>query len=323
MAKADGMFPRDVEKLFTTLRSWLRSEISVSGATLMKFDREKEQEGVEIRVQVRNAAPSREDGGEVVFIGVGLRILDGRDRTGRPTWISGIRKTRPSDRQDIRQGTDRGTWVAGSEWPREATANEESFGEVLFPGESVIYQMQTPTTDLPYIRIKVEGTVSRRHLFHFIRTMEGLEPWTRPLLLETFRALKAANIHRPALTATSALPKFGPKTTLEEVTAFRQALKEAMAQISQTNLSLNTAFHSAPGPEIRDLLKQVVGQYLVSLNKACANTLEALSTGDTGRMHEATDSLKQQLAAAEEVNFKMLQVMSGLGITPDEAGIGG
>ena len=54
------------------------------------------------------------------------------------------------------------------------------------------------------------------------------------------------------------------------------------------------------------------------MKEACAGTLEALSSGNTEQMRDAADAIKQRLVASEEVDRQTLQLMSQLGIAPEE-----
>lgn len=190
--------------------------------------------------------------------------------------------------------------------------------EILYPTEEVNYDIQIPQDRLPYVDIKVEGSVSRRHLFRFSQTIADLEQWTRPILVETFRSLNAIDVSTPISHAVRAIPEFGAKTTLEEVAQFRQAISESIPQFQQIMKSLNKVFHSAPNQEIRDYLKETVGHYITSGEKICNSALASLSSGDSKLMCEAAESLRQHLSLAEEVSRKKLYLMSRFGIDPAE-----
>lgn len=325
MGEHDSASSRD-DQWLQSLRGWLHSEMSTSQPELMTFGPESrahppEQEGVQATIRVQNEAPASSDGGEVVFVGVGLHISDGRkEHTSYLRWVSTIKTSRPSDRPTPPGMYRQQAWFSRSQQMPAETSGDKRFGEVLFPGESVVYEMRVPTADLPYTNIQVEGTVSRRHLFHCVQRMKGLERWTRPLLVETLRALDAINIHRPLLTATNAIPELGPQTTLADLETFRTAVGKAQADINQIGQELNKVFHSAPDPEFRQYMKEVVGRYLASVQKTGAGMLEALSSGDTERMRIAAGELRHQLIAAEEVKQERLRLMSRLGVAPDEVG---
>ena len=140
-----------------TLRYLLKSEIPIN---------DQDEGEVIATIKVCNDAPVSPDGGDIVFLGVGLRIIDGRERGGRK-WASKVTKSRPADNLELRQKYNEGTWIGGTGTSFPAvTADEQSHGEVLFPEECVEYEIKTSKAELPYLDILVEGSVSRRHLFH-------------------------------------------------------------------------------------------------------------------------------------------------------------
>lgn len=322
MADQDGASQCHAESL-RGLRRWLYTEMSVSRPEEMTFARAfavspLEQEGVELTVRVQNDAPMNSEGGDVVFIGVGLRVSDGREQhTDRPSWLSTISKARPSDRSDLHRRYERGGWVGGREAFPAVTADERSFGEVLFPGECVVYEMRIPTAILPYTAIQVEGSVSRRHLFHFVQPTKGLERWTRPLLLETFHALDALDIHKPILMTTEPAFELGPQTTLADIETFKTTVGDAMEEVNLITQELNKLYASAPNQELRDFIKIIVGQYLSSVRQAGLKALDSFSSGDTETMCVAVEGLRQQLLGAEEVKRSRRELMSLFEVNED------
>lgn len=311
MAATDSNLAENIENVLKELQGYLHSEMSVS---------ESEEDNAGVIIIIRNDAPPREDGGQIVFTGVGMRVIDGSERfvSNPPKWTRNIQKTRPSDQEKIRQQYQKGVWVRGVEF-EPVTSNEQTFGETLFPGESVTYEMQISKKSLPSTEIRVEGAVSRRHLFHISRVISGLEKWGEPAIAETLRALNTVDIRRLLITATDAMPDFRSKTTLEEVNAFKGIVEEAKSLIKPTMQALNEVYHSAPNQELRDHMKQNVGHYLTSLEKTFTNTLDALASGNAEQMREATDSLKDYLAASEEVNQKTVELMTRYGVSLEKA----
>lgn len=304
MAKTENVFPENVESFLDTLGHWLHSEMCIG---------QSEEDGVDLTILVRNDAPPREDGVQVVFMGVGLCIIDTRDPADTLiSWTGNIVSSRPSDQQDLRQRYQKGTWFTGDRFITE-TENEESFGEILFPGESVLYEMHIPNEWLPYTEIKVEGSVSRRHLFHISKVTSGLEQWKKPPLVDIFEDLKDIDIRHPIESAISAMPEFGAKTTLEEIATFRKVVEEANTQIGLEMQKLNNVYHATSNQEIRTHMKGTIGQYITSLTKSFASTLEVLSSGNPEQMREATGSLNEQLAVSKEVNQKTKELMARYG----------
>lgn len=100
--------------LIDSARNLLHHEMPISQPVLMTFGRNSrvqpsEQEGVDINVMVSNDAASNENGGEVVFVGVGLRIIDEGQRPGNlPRWMSGIQKSRPNEPRNLGNATVEG-----------------------------------------------------------------------------------------------------------------------------------------------------------------------------------------------------------------------
>jgi hypothetical protein len=292
-----------------SLRGLLKSEMSVSDP--------KEGEVI-ATIKVYNDAPASPDGGDIVFLGVGLRITVGSERgsqRGSAYWPSKISKSRPSDHMDLRQKYNEGTWVGGrgGSFPK-ATADEQSHGEVLFPGESVVYEIKTSEAELPYLDIRVEGSVSRRHLFHVSQPMEALKAWTQPIVAETFHSLDAIDFYTPLLSITEAMPALGPQTTIAEIDAFRAAVGKARDHVGKVTKELNNVYHSAPNQKLRDYMKMGIGQYLTSATKMCDKTLEALSGSDTKKMQEAAEEMKAHLLKADEVKRGQVELMSQFGI---------
>ncbi len=288
-----------------SLRDLLKSEMYIN---------DPEQGEVIATIKVYNDAPASPDGGDIIFLGVGLRIIDGRER-GSTKWDSKISKSRPSDHIELRQKYNEGTWVRGtSDSFPAATADEQSHGEVLFPGESVVYELKTSEGDLPYLDIRVEGSVSRRHLFHISQPMEALKVWTQPLVVETFRALDAIDFYNPLLSLVDVMPEFGPRTTLADIDAFRVAVEKSRDHVIEVGQKLNNVYHSAPNQKLRDYIKNGIGQYISSATKMCNKTLEALSGSDMKQMQETAEEMKAHLLTAEEVKRGRVELISQFGI---------
>ena len=268
-------------------------------------------------IQVYNDAPASFDGGDIVFTGVGLRIIDGStegDKRGTKYWPSRITKSRPSDCVELRKKFDEGSWIGGAAAFPPITSVEDSYGEVLFPGESLIYEIKTLRADLPYLDIRVEGSVSRRHLFHISQPMEALKVWTQPIVAETFRSLDAIDLYSPLLSLVDVMPEFGPQTTLADIEAFRAVIKKSIDHVKEVTGQLNEVYKTAPNQKLRDYMKNGIGQFLNSAAKMGNETLEALSVSDMKKMRDATDRMKVHLLKVEEIKREQKELMSQFGI---------
>lgn len=78
MGETNGNFSENIKNVLEELRSYLHSEMSIG---------QPDQEKVDVTVLVRNDAPLREDGGMVVFTGVGLHILDGSEQSRQSSQV--------------------------------------------------------------------------------------------------------------------------------------------------------------------------------------------------------------------------------------------
>jgi hypothetical protein len=304
MVEQNGSILKNLKDI-QSLRDLLKSEMTISNP--------KDGE-VTTTIKVYNDAPASSDGGDIVFLGVGLRIIDGSLRASQRGIKYHHSKSRPSDSPDLRKKYSEGTWVGSGDSFPATTADEQSHGEVLFPGESVVYEIKTTKDELPYLDIRVDGSVSRRHLFHISQPMEALKALTKPLIVETFRALDAIDFYKPLLSIITVMPSFGPQTTFAEIDAFRVEAEKVKPHVEKVMKELNEVSHSAPNQKLRDYMALGIGQYLESAAITCNSTLKALSGSDTKTMKEAAEKMKAQVLKAEDVKRLQAELMSQFGI---------
>lgn len=291
-------------KNIQVLQNFLKSEMQI----------EETDDGVtKVGIKVYNAAHSGYNGSEVVFTGVGLRIIDGREsyRKKAPT----VNKTRPSDNLELHRKYDEGIWVSGTSgsFPM-VTADEQSHGEVLFPGECVLYEMRTSKGALPYLDIRVEGSVSRRHLFHVSRSMEALKQWRQPLVNETFRAVEKIDFFTPLVAMANEVPGFGPQTTFADIDNLKVEIEKGRSHISAVITKMNKVYDSAPNQKIRDYMKKGIGHYLKSVGMAFDVTERALFSGDMEEMKQAVDEMKGKLLKTGEVKRQRAELIAEFGL---------
>jgi len=294
-----------------SLRGLLKSEMSISDP----------QEGKAIAtIKVYNDAPVSPDGGDIVFLGVGLRIIIGSEKgmqEGSAYWLSRISKSRPSDNTELRRKYDEGTWFGSREGVGSfpvVTSDEESHGEVLFPGESVIYEIKTSEAELPYLDIRVEGSVSRRHLFHISQMMEALKHWSQPLVNETFHAVDKIDFFSPLIAIANEVPVFGSQTTFADIDKLKTEIEKGRAHLEAVIAEMNKVYPSAPNQKLRDYMKEGIGLYLKSAGMAFDATQKALSSGDMEKMKQAVEEMKGKLLKTDQVKLQRAKLMSQFGI---------
>ena len=178
----------------------------------------------------------------------------------------------------------------------------------------MVYEIKTSESQLPYLDIRVEGSVSRRHLFHISQPMEALKVWTQPLVAKTFRALDAIDFYNPLLSVTEVMPALGPQTTLADINAFKVVVEKARGHIGKVKNELNSVYHSTPNQKLRNYMEVGIRQYLKAAAKMCDRTLEALSGSDMKKMKEAAEEMKAQFLEADKVKRGQRELMSQFGI---------
>lgn len=290
-----------------SLRGFLKSEMIIGDPV---------DGAVKAEIRVHNDAPASSEGSEVVFLGVGLIIIDGRVR-GDTNWASKVTlSSTPDENSEIRKKYRKGDYVMGGNEARfpAVTSDESSHGQTLFPGESVVFEIDTTEGQLPYLAISIEGSLSRRHLLHLSRPMEALKKWSQPLVVQTFQDLDKIDLYTPLVSLANMIPEFSPQTTLADIDSFREELEKAIEHVKDTRPELNEVYYAAPNQELRDLMKQQIDHYLTTSARICQTVLETLSGGDMGKMEESSKELKAHLLTLNEVKEAKAESMSQFGI---------
>lgn len=293
-----------------SLGGFLKSEMSIT---------QTDEDNAEIVIKVQNTAPESSLGGDVVFTGVGLRIIDGRIQTkSKIGFTSSVNIVGTIyENNEARQKHQQGVWIQGEAFPA-ITQNEGTFGEVLFAGEGRTYKLRVSKNDLQYLDIRVEGQLSRRHLFHFIEPMGELKARRNPLIKQTMKSLDSINLYRPLIEMVDKIPDLGPETTLSSIDKIRLQVSSMIDHINQSTQGLNDIFRSSPNQEFRDYISLFIVKYVNSVRKACENTMGALSGSDTTNMENALEEMKKQVSTWDEVESKRRELLSTFGIDLDE-----
>jgi len=174
----------DTYNSLKSLGNYLKTEIEVSSGTIERKVRgsqigsrvTKESDGHTVKVTISNTAPTETDWPTVVFTGVGLVVkFPGTVRISIQRMRNqGALKVDLTNAPQInpfrREGSQR---IDGPDYP-VITPDEQRQGHVLFPGQSLTYEMSVTSKACPDIKdmkFWVEGNVSRRHLLHFSKEL--------------------------------------------------------------------------------------------------------------------------------------------------------
>ena len=244
------------ESLMGELKGYLRSELSLGqprAASVSLGDvRPRDYEAVNARVTVTNTAPDPGQWSPIVFLGVGVSVSDSKqgDRN-LPEWVRSQRIHSPEPSVAEHDAEPNYLRVVSSQAIHATTSDEERFGVALFPQQSVTFEFEVPIEHLPYASFRVEGTLSRRHLFHHQQELKMPAEYTRPPILSALQGFNAIELHRPLEAIVESIPGFGPDTKLADVQAFTDALSQSLADIESLQQRLNEVHRDSPGRVIR------------------------------------------------------------------------
>ena len=141
-------------------------------------DRIVEYDCHDIKVTVSNIAPMEPQWPAVVFTGIALVVnaKDNQDAIFKRWHESRLPKIdlkyAPQGRQSSRETIRNYFPHTNKEYFPLITDDERSHGYYLLPGQSITYEMDVlfaECLDFSDVDIRVEATLSRRHLFHFTK----------------------------------------------------------------------------------------------------------------------------------------------------------
>ena len=170
----------DAFSLFQSLGNYLKTELDSSYGIVQKQVRRGarretvETEGHIVKVTVSNTAPVEPKWPLVVFTGVGIAFNPKR-------WNNSIIMKRSTGyKVDLSDAPQGGGWdllkdkqqfqkVDAGQYPM-MTSDERKHGYSLYPGQSIVFEINIEPEDLK--NIWLEGTLSRRHLFHQVKELQ-------------------------------------------------------------------------------------------------------------------------------------------------------
>ena len=167
----------DCYNLLRSLGNFLKADVGVMCGKIERIVRTATErktvvnDGYNIRVTISNTAPTESNYPLIVFVGVGLRVQFPK------TLQRSIQRMKNQDNLtvDLSNATQSNPLpiseairVDSPEYPH-LTSDEQKHGHILFPNQSIIYDMSLTAKECPNIneiKLWAEGTISRRHLFH-------------------------------------------------------------------------------------------------------------------------------------------------------------
>ena len=129
-----------------------------------------DRDGYSITATISNTAPKEPSYPLIVFMGVGLKIQfpNTSHRTITRMHNENNLKVDKSNADKDPFSVKESVRIDSPEYPH-LTSDEQKHGHILFPNQSIIYDMSLTAKECPNIneiKLWAEGTISRRHLFH-------------------------------------------------------------------------------------------------------------------------------------------------------------
>jgi transcriptional regulator with XRE-family HTH domain len=296
-------------ELLGNLRGYLKTDTSIS------------DEG-HYTVTITNTAPQTTEWPKVVFMGVGLSIAN----FGAQSYNEIVKQLKgtivdPEAKSQaiptrktgtIRQQFKRGD---GSSTFPDATPNERTFGHVLFPGQSAVYEFDVIPKDLPYIDLSVESTVSRRHLFHTSQEINTQKQYSAPLLASAIEAYKKIDIHKFPELIISSIHEVGPDTSISKLQEYETLISERIpSEIEETQNKLREISSNWRHSHLRVLTK-TTAIYFNHIKMACENLKGALMSHDIGNIQQAINEVKKLRSESGEVDKVVQEIIDNNGLS--------
>jgi len=137
-----GQFLSSIEVLHKYLKT------SIESGEQEKRKRRSDKPGIEVipvKITVTNTTEKSPEGPDIVFMGVNLGFQNkgaNMNLTLR-RWLKNCKTSRTYGSQDVLHATGERLDIAGEAFP-PVTSDERRHGEVLFPGDSLEYEMFMP-----------------------------------------------------------------------------------------------------------------------------------------------------------------------------------
>jgi hypothetical protein len=275
---------------------------------------------VRIRIAVRNIATIWQTFPRVVFIGVGVTVTDltKGSMSILPRWAREMRKTTSKPPMYEVQGAPHYMRMSGQEFVA-ITPEEERLGDVLFPGQSVVYELEVPVKDVPYVDFRVECTVSTRNLFHTRRVLPIPTNYSRPPLIAALRAINNIRLFESLDSLINVLPEIGPDTHMVDVQSLVGLLPKTISDVDSVLREVyDLGRVPAPNATLR-IQVEAAAVYLRRLKETCNTMRNAIASGATDHMISGAKTIQSLRAETYQLNIAIETLMQTHDISDLEA----
>jgi len=307
---------------YPTLKSYLKTQIEDVGSAADPV----------IKVEISNTAPDGPDLPKIVFMGVGLSLanIGGniqsfasrlKPRITRTTKADEIEdKVTPWENDSKRKGLLNAPYqrLDNKTFP-DFTPNEREQGEILFPGDLIVYEVDVPRDLMPYLQFRVEGNISRRYLFRCEESFEMPEAFTKPLAINALADFNSIDIHKLLVSVLESIPDFTNDARLSEIHTFNTLLSENIVEVKTIQDNINNVFHQHTLNWFRAHLRAAY-IYLDIVKETLGRLKEAIESNDPDKIAAEASAILALKSTASQFNSETESLMDMFNISDDEVG---
>ncbi|MCH8940742.1 MAG: hypothetical protein IIC27_06440, partial [Chloroflexi bacterium] len=226
-----------------------------------------------VTITATNTAPSGTDQPEVVFMGVQLRTGDKLDHD--------VLRTLKSTRTDVPNGRNRAGWSLSGDSPRPQP--------MLSSGESIMWELECPSSQLPEIQPKVDAYLAWDTFFAIPKELFIPTTYTQPKVLEYVRAFNDIKYWEALSPRLEDINLPSGETTFAEIQAFTQRLATSLAMIEEVRGRFSSLSTTIVGPEAR-AHRSAAGEYLIKQRELRQGLKDAVATAESDQIAESTSA---------------------------------
>ena len=158
--------------------------------------------------------------------------------------------------------------------------------------------------------MQVEGTLSRRHLFHVVRELNALSEYTNPLIEEIFVDLDKIPIVSRLTELAKSISVITSDSSFKDVDELKQNVQVIASEADKLMDEVNIVYRANKHIDAKAFIKQVWGKHIVSVQEACKTTQEAFPSGDARTIADAANRLKSLLSSSDKCARKQSEFIA-------------
>lgn len=305
-----------------SLKAYLDSKVEIVGTESQPI----------VKVTLVNSAPTDQDISKVVFMGIGLSAAVTARNAPLEVSMQNFRVIRNPVSPEVESPTTPWNNDAkikefssvnyrrfNNNWDfPDLTQDEQSHGEVLFPGQCLAFEFNVSPQTLPFLELRISYSISRRHLFHWQQSFTMPRHLIKPDLVNALSDFNRVPIYQPLETVLKLMPKFESKPKYEEVQIFSKSLVESSTLITSLQSELNLLSRKHKYSKFLVLLRAAY-IFLDRVNEGSKRMKAAIDSSDADKIAIESNALVGLTTEAAQLNNENLDLMKAFNISIDEA----